>query len=59
MNISKVSLAREALFAFRMILPWLKVLYDGSSCYLVFLLHTGLYLQLHSLFNDTDAGQVI
>jgi hypothetical protein len=25
MSLSKVSLAREALFAFRMLLPWLKV----------------------------------
>jgi hypothetical protein len=59
MSISKVSSAREALFAFRMSLPWLKVLCDGSSCHLVFLLHAGLYLQLHDIFNSTDAVQVI
>jgi hypothetical protein len=32
---------------------------NGSSCHLVFLLHAGLYLQLHGLFNSTDAVQVI
>jgi hypothetical protein len=30
-----------------------------SNCHLVFLLHAGLYLQLHGLFNGTDAVQVI
>jgi hypothetical protein len=54
MSISKVSSAREALFAFRMSLPWLKVPVC-SSYHLVFLLHAGLYLQLHGLFNGTDA----
>jgi hypothetical protein len=43
MSISKVSLAREALFVFL----------------LLFLLHAGLYLQLHGHFNGTDAVQVI
>ncbi len=44
--------------AFRMSLPWLKVPVC-SSCHLVFLLHAGLYLQLHGHFNGTDAVQVI
>ncbi len=43
-----------------MSLPWLKVpVCDDSSCHLVFLLHTVLYLQLHGLFNGTDTVQVI
>jgi hypothetical protein len=58
MSILKVSSAREALFAFRMSLPWLKVPVC-SSCHLVFLLHAGLYLQLHCHFNGTDTVQVI
>jgi hypothetical protein len=58
MSILKVSLAREALFAFRMSLPWLKVPV-WCSCHLVFLLHADLYLQLHGHFSGTDAVQVI
>ncbi len=58
MSILKASSAREAFFAFRMSLPWLKVPVC-SSCHLVFLLHAGLYLQLHGHFNGTDAVQVI
>ncbi len=31
----------------------------SCSCHLVFLLHAGLYLQLHGLFNGNDAFRVM